>query len=206
MTAVATDYLGQFDAAADPEKFPLVRRWIDTEPLPFFKTLLERRPILVTPVCTLLARFDDVTEVLNMPRIFTAALYLPKMGNGIYLMAHDDDALHTREKSIMQGMLNRDDLPQGRWHPNSRGTSTGLSTSDQIRTRSHTPLKPHRNGVIPHRELARDRRPGGWALPVRRQRNPPGICVARIRCGETRRGCAFSRAGGSCRRPGDRPS
>jgi cytochrome P450 len=29
-------------------------------------------------------------------------------------MAHDDDALHTREKSIMQGMLNRDDLPQVR--------------------------------------------------------------------------------------------
>jgi cytochrome P450 len=29
-------------------------------------------------------------------------------------MAHDDDALHTREKSLMQGMLNRDDLPQVR--------------------------------------------------------------------------------------------
>jgi cytochrome P450 len=29
-----------------------------------------------------------------------------------YLMAYDDDALHYREKSIMQGMLNRDDLPE----------------------------------------------------------------------------------------------
>ena len=30
-------------------------------------------------------------------------------------MCHDDDdALHTREKSLMQGMLNRDDLPQVR--------------------------------------------------------------------------------------------
>src|ERR1041385_3295524 len=98
MTVVATDYLGQFDAAADPEKFPLVRRWIDNEPLPFFKALLERRPILVTPVCTLVPRCDDVIEVLNMPRIFPAVLYLLLMGNGIYLMAHDDDALHTREK------------------------------------------------------------------------------------------------------------
>ena len=26
-------------------------------------------------------------------------------------MAHDDDALHTRDKSLMQGMLNRDELP-----------------------------------------------------------------------------------------------
>jgi cytochrome P450 len=109
-----TDYLDRFDAAADKDKFPLVRRWIDEEPLPFFKELRENRPILVTPLCTLLTLFDDVTEVLNMPLTFTAALYLPKMGNGIYLMAHDDDALHTREKSLMQGMLNRDDLPQVR--------------------------------------------------------------------------------------------
>jgi cytochrome P450 len=109
-----TSYLDQFDAAQDADKFPLVRHWIDTEPLPFFKELREKRPILVTPICTLLTRFDDVTEVLNMPLIFTAALYLPKMGNGIYLMAHDDDALHTREKSLMQGILNRDDLPQVR--------------------------------------------------------------------------------------------
>jgi cytochrome P450 len=31
-----------------------------------------------------------------------------------YLMAHDDDALHYREKSIMQSMLNRDDIPRVR--------------------------------------------------------------------------------------------
>jgi cytochrome P450 len=36
------------------------------------------------------------------------------MAGGVYFMAHDDDALHTREKSIMQAMLNRDDLPQVR--------------------------------------------------------------------------------------------
>ena len=110
----ATNYLEQFDAAAPDEKFPLVRHWIDTDPLVFFKELRERRPILVTPLCTLLTRFDDVTEVLNMPQIFTVALYLPKMGNGLYLMAHDDDNLHYREKALMQGMLNRDDLPQVR--------------------------------------------------------------------------------------------
>ncbi len=109
-----TDYLEQFDTAAPTDKYPLVRHWMDTEPLPFFKELRERRPILVTPMCTLLSLFDDVTDVLNMPLIFTTALYLPKMGNGLYLMAHDDDALHTREKSLMQGILNRDDLPQVR--------------------------------------------------------------------------------------------
>jgi cytochrome P450 len=105
------DYLAILDATAPEQQFPLVRQWMDAEPLPFFKVLRERRPVLVTPVCTLLARFDDVTDMLQQPRIFTTALYLPKMGNGIYLMCHDDDALHTREKSLMQAVLNRDELP-----------------------------------------------------------------------------------------------
>jgi cytochrome P450 len=109
-----TNYLEQFDATAAESRFPLVRQWIDKEPLSFFKELREKRPILVTPIGTLVALYDDVIDVLNMPKIFTAALYLPKMGGGIYFMAHDDDALHTREKSIMQAMLNRDDLPQVR--------------------------------------------------------------------------------------------
>lgn len=107
-----TNYLEQYDAAADVDKYPLVRRWMYSEPLPFFKELREKRPILVTPECTLLALFDDVTDVLNMPKVFTVELYVAKMAD--YLMAHDDDALHTREKSIMMGLLNRDDLPQVR--------------------------------------------------------------------------------------------
>ena len=109
MKAMTGNYLRQYDAAADADKFPMVRRWIDTEPLPFFKELRKRRPILVTPQCTLLTRFDDVREVLSMPKLFTVAPYVPKMED--YMMAHDDDALHTREKSLMQCMLNRDDLP-----------------------------------------------------------------------------------------------
>jgi cytochrome P450 len=106
-----TDYLVQFDQAPEEEKFPLVRRWIDSEALPFFKNLREKRPVLVTPTCTLVARFGDVTDVLRQPKVFTTALYVPKQSNGLYLMSHDDDALHTREKAIMQGLLNRDDLP-----------------------------------------------------------------------------------------------
>lgn len=107
-----TDYLQEFDAADDEDKWPLVRRWLDNEPLPFFKALREQRPILVTPKATLVTRLDDCIEVLNQPRIFTVALYRPKMAD--YLMAHDDDALHTREKSLMKGFLNRDDLPHVR--------------------------------------------------------------------------------------------
>lgn len=106
---MSASYLEQYDAATDADKPYLARRWMDTEPLPFFKELRQKRPILVTPRFTLVTRFDDCREVLSMPKVFTVEPYVPKMGD--YLMAHDDDALHTREKSLMQCMLNRDDLP-----------------------------------------------------------------------------------------------
>jgi cytochrome P450 len=112
------DYLQEYDGAPDDQKYQLARRWMKTEPLPFFKQLREQRPILVTPECTLVTLFSDLTDVMQMPKVFTVDLYKPKMGvtptDVGYLMAHDDDALHYREKSLMQGLLNRDDLPRVR--------------------------------------------------------------------------------------------
>jgi len=106
---MSTNYLQLYDEASEAERYPLVKKWIDEEPLAFFKQLREERPILDTPEFTVLSRFDDVTEVLGMPKVFTVDLYKSKMAD--YLMAHDDDALHYREKSLMQSLLNRDDLP-----------------------------------------------------------------------------------------------
>lgn len=109
MADLKKDYLELYDHAPEAERFPLVKKFMDTEPLPFFKQLREQRPILVTPLCTLVSRFDDVRDLLQMPLIFTVSLYKSKMGD--YLMTHDDDAVHDREKAIMQAMLNRDDIP-----------------------------------------------------------------------------------------------
>jgi cytochrome P450 len=115
-TSSNTDYLAEYDSAAPADKYPLVRRWMMTEPLPFFKQLRAQRPILVTPECVLVSKYADVIDLLQMPKIFTVDLYKPKMGvtatDPGYLMAHDDDAIHYREKSLMQGMLNRNDLPR----------------------------------------------------------------------------------------------
>jgi len=112
------DYLKEYDAAPEAQKYPLVQDWIRNEPLAFFKQLRAERPVLQTPVCTLVANFTDVRDMLQMPGIFTVDLYKPKMAvtgpDDGYLMAHDDDALHYREKSLMQGLLNRDDLPRVR--------------------------------------------------------------------------------------------
>ena len=113
------DYLQDYDKTPESGKHPLVLEWIRTEHrLPFFKQLRAERPVLETPECTLVANFVDVRDMLQMPKIFTVDLYKPKMSvtgpDDGYLMAHDDDALHYREKSLMQGLLNRNDLPRVR--------------------------------------------------------------------------------------------
>jgi cytochrome P450 len=113
MSPAPISYLDRFDHAPDGQKLILARQFMADDPLAFFKELRARRPVLVMPECTMVALYDDVIELLNMPSVFTAALYVPKMANG-YMMMHDDDALHYREKSIMQGLLNRDDLPKVR--------------------------------------------------------------------------------------------
>ena len=112
------DFLAAYDAAPTDQKYPLVQKWMRESPLPFFAQLRKERPVLKTPECVLVANFNDVRDMLSMPKVATVDLYKPKMGvtgpNDGYLMAHDDDALHYREKSIMQGLLNRDDLPRVR--------------------------------------------------------------------------------------------
>jgi len=118
MVDLGTNYLKKYDDAPEDEKYPLVQGWIRDEPLAFFKQLRKERPVFQMPECTLVARFADVRDMLQMPKIFTVDLYKPKMSTTSptdgFLMAHDDDALHYREKSLMQGLLNRDDLPQVR--------------------------------------------------------------------------------------------
>src|ERR1043165_2889964 len=116
MQAAARDYLKEYDAAPEGQKYLLAREWMMTEPLPFFKQLRAERPILVTPECTMVSLYADLTDIMLMPKTFTVGLYKPKMGvtetEVGYLMGHDDDALHYREKSLMQGLLNRDDIPR----------------------------------------------------------------------------------------------
>ncbi len=103
-------FLDQYDSASEDTKFPLVRGWMKNSPLEFFTELREKRPILQTPECTLLAMHDDVVDALLQTSVFTVQLYEEKMGT--YLMAQDDTPVHFREKAIMQTLLNRDDLPR----------------------------------------------------------------------------------------------
>src|SRR3954466_6007300 len=118
MASEQRDYLREYDAAPDAQKYLLARGWMQSEPLPFFKQLREQRPILVTSECTMVSLYTGITDIMQVSKTFTVDLYKPKMGVTAtdvgYLMAHDDDALHYREKSLMQGLLNRVGVPRVR--------------------------------------------------------------------------------------------
>lgn len=105
-------YLEQYDAAGPDEQFLLARKWIDETPRPFFQELRTFRPILETPKATLVARFDDVVEVLRLPQIFSVALYKPKMGD--FMLSQDETPAAFRDKAVMRAMLSREDLPRVR--------------------------------------------------------------------------------------------
>ena len=112
-STAASSFLTLIDAEPEETRLKLFREIMAEDPLALFAELRENRPILVLRECVIVARYDEIIEMLNMPDIFTAALYIPKMANN-YLMMHDGDALHMREKSIMHSLLNRDDLPKVR--------------------------------------------------------------------------------------------
>src|SRR5436189_3115056 len=102
-------FLEQYDAASESEKWPLTSRWLDETPLALFAELREKRPILVTPATTLFARYIDVIDILHQPKTYTVELYVPSVGE--YMLAQDDTPLHTREKGVMDSLLNRNDVP-----------------------------------------------------------------------------------------------
>jgi len=104
-----TSYLERFDAAKPQEQWPLVRRWLFEESLPFFAELRKNRPVLIMPELTLATRYADCSMILRCHDVFGVDLYQPKQGG--YWMAQDDTAVHWREKSIMRAVLDREQIP-----------------------------------------------------------------------------------------------
>jgi cytochrome P450 len=102
-------YLEQFDQTPEDKRWPMVRRWMFEESLPFFAELHAHRPILAMPELTLATRFHDCETILRRHDAFSVAPYVPKMAG--YWMSQDDTAMHWREKSVMRAILDREDIP-----------------------------------------------------------------------------------------------
>ncbi len=102
-------YLAQIDAAAPAARWPMVRKWLYSEPMPLFAELRRDRPVLVLPELTFCTRHADCTMILRRHDSFGVDLYEPKQGD--YWMAQDDTARHWREKSIMRSILDFEEIP-----------------------------------------------------------------------------------------------
>ena len=103
------DYLARIDAAAPEARWPMVRSWLYSEPLPLFQQLRAERPVLVLPELTFCTALADCNLILTRHDVFGVDLYVPKQGT--YFMAQDDTAAHWREKSIMKAILDFEDIP-----------------------------------------------------------------------------------------------
>ena len=115
--------LDAFDSIAakggDPQEiagkqFQFIMEQIRGNALPFFKELRDDRPILQSPMATLIAQFRDVEEILHREEIFSVSPYLPRMMGviGPFVLSQDITPSYDHDISVMRLVVRREDLPR----------------------------------------------------------------------------------------------
>ena len=115
--------LNAFDAIAakggDPKEiaskqFQFIMEQIRGDALPFFKELRDDRPILQSPMATLVAQFRDVEEILHREKVFSVGPYLPRMMGviGPFVLSQDITPSYDHDISVMRLVVRREDLPR----------------------------------------------------------------------------------------------
>src|SRR5262249_14318280 len=80
----------------------------------FFKELRDARPILQSPMVTLVAQFRDVEEILHREEIFSVSPYLPRMMGviGPFVLSQDITPGYDHDISVLHLVVRREDLPR----------------------------------------------------------------------------------------------
>ena len=115
--------LSAFDAIAaqggDPKEiavkqFQFIIGQIEGDALSFFQELRDARPVLRSPMATLVARFRDVEEILHREEFFSVSPYLPRMMGviGPFVLSQDITPRYDHDISIMRLVVRREDLPR----------------------------------------------------------------------------------------------
>jgi cytochrome P450 len=113
--------LAAFDAIAaaggDPgqiagKQLQFIMEQIRGNALPFFEELRDDRPILESPLATLVAQFRDVEEILHREEIFSVSPYLPRMMGviGPFVLSQDITPGYDHDISVMRLVVRREDL------------------------------------------------------------------------------------------------
>jgi hypothetical protein len=117
----ATPILDAFDAIASKggapktvagAQFQFIMAQIEGNALPFFKELRDSRPILQSPMATLVAQFRDVEEILYREKIFSVSPYLPRMMGviGPFVLSQDVTPRYDHDISVMRLAVRKEDL------------------------------------------------------------------------------------------------
>lgn len=110
-------FLQDFDAAADPQaKVGAVIAWLRGDWRGMYAELRELRPILPTPLFTLITRATDVLDVLAQPTLFSVRANQRTMDEAVgpFMLARDETQINWEEKGLMQAVLRWEDLPRVR--------------------------------------------------------------------------------------------
>lgn len=94
------------------KQLQFVMQQIRGNALPFFKELRDARPILQSPLATLVAQFRDVEEVLHREEIFSVSPYLRRMMGviGPFVLSQDITPVYDHDISVMRLVVRREDL------------------------------------------------------------------------------------------------
>jgi len=113
--------LQAFDAIAagggDPteiagKQFQFIMEQIRGNALPLFTELRDERPILQSPMATLVSQFRDVEEILYREEVFSVSPYLPRMMGviGPFVLSQDITPRYDHDISVMRLVVRRADL------------------------------------------------------------------------------------------------
>jgi steroid delta-isomerase-like uncharacterized protein len=121
----AKSFLEAYDALSasggDPRQiaaaqFQLFEEWVALRPMQMFAQLREQRPIFQTPMATVITRFPDVREVVDLDEIFSVQPYgvgLMRNNEGPnFLLGMDDSPQFEKELATVRLALARDDMPR----------------------------------------------------------------------------------------------
>lgn len=112
-------FVAEFDAAAAQDPRAAVGvfiTWLRRDWRAMYAELRADRPILETPLFTLVTRATDVLDILAQPSLYSVRAHQLPMDNAVgpFVLARDETELNWEEKGLMQSVLRWEDLPRVR--------------------------------------------------------------------------------------------
>lgn len=112
-------FLSEYDALPPDDlsgRAALLIRWLRSDWRGLFSNLRSDRPVLVSPLFTMVTRATDVLDVLSQQSRFSVRANALTMDPSVgpFMLARDDTRINWHEKSVMRAVLQWEDLPRVR--------------------------------------------------------------------------------------------